>query len=83
MSDLEQPVVNDAPKWLRKLVYIMGGVLVLLFIAVLVGLFFKLRKPPTPPVPLMPTELNFSGADVTHIDLDGNRLAIAWPMRLW
>jgi hypothetical protein len=74
MSDLEQPIVNDAPKWLRKLVYIMGGVLVLLFIGVLVGLFYKLRKPPAPPP--VPVELNFSGADVQHMALDGNHLAI-------
>ncbi len=74
MSNLEQPIVNDAPKWLRKLVYIMGGVLVLLFIGVLVGLFYKLRKPPAPPP--VPVELNFSGTDVQHMALDGNRLAI-------
>ncbi len=74
MSYLEQPIVNDAPKWLRKLVYIMGGVLVLLFIGVLVGLFYKLRKPPAPPP--VPVELNFSGADVQHMAPDANHLAI-------
>lgn len=72
--DLENPIVNDAPKWLRKLVYIMGGILVLLFIGVLAGVFYKLRKP-VPPAP-NPVELNFSGADVQHMAFDANRLAI-------
>jgi hypothetical protein len=76
---VEKPVEKDAPKWLLRLVYIMGGVLVLLFIGVIVGLFFKLRKPPAPIIVPPPLQLNFSGADVKLMALDGNRLAITAP----
>ena len=74
-----KPAEDVAPKWLLRLVYIMGGVLVLLFIGVIVGLFFKLRKPPAPVVVPPPLELNFSGSDISHLTLDGNRLAISGP----
>ena len=79
MSDLGEPVVSEQSKRLLKLVYIMGGILMLLFIAVIVGLFYKLRKPPTPPIAAPPLELGFTGAEVSHIALDGNRLAISGP----
>ena len=44
MSDLGEPVVNDAPKWLRKLVYIMGGVLLLLFFGLVAGIIYKAKN---------------------------------------
>lgn len=41
MSDLGEPVVNEPPKWLRKLVYIMGIVLLLLFLGLVAGIIYK------------------------------------------
>jgi hypothetical protein len=47
MSDLEQPIANAPPKWLRKLVYIMGIILLLLFFALVAGIIYKAKnKPP-------------------------------------
>jgi hypothetical protein len=83
MSDQDQsvgdvPKAGDVPVVLRWVVYIMGGLLVLMFLATMFGLAWKLKHrwtdlPPPPPPAL---NLNFSGEDVKHMALDGNRLAI-------
>jgi hypothetical protein len=51
MSDLGEPVVNEPPKWLRKLVYIMGIILLLLFFGLVAGIIYKAnhRAPVVPP----------------------------------
>jgi hypothetical protein len=41
MSDLGEPVVNAPPRWLRKLVYIMGIILLLLFFGLVAGIIYK------------------------------------------
>ena len=41
MSDLDEPVVNEQSKWLLKLVYIMGVVLLLLFFGLVAGIIYK------------------------------------------
>ena len=41
MSDLGEPGVNAPPTWLRKLVYIMGIILLLLFLALVAGIIYK------------------------------------------
>jgi hypothetical protein len=77
-SNSDGPVDGDVPVALRWLVYIMGGLLVLMFLATMFGLAWKLKHrwtdPPPPPPPAL--NLNFSGEDVKHMALDGNRLAI-------
>jgi hypothetical protein len=46
-----EPVVNEPPKWLRKLVYIMGIVLLLLFFALVAGIIYKANHRPVVVVP--------------------------------
>jgi hypothetical protein len=46
MSDLQQPVISETPKWLRKLVYIMGIILLLLFFALVGGIIYKANHKP-------------------------------------
>jgi hypothetical protein len=63
------PVAGDVPAGLRWLVYIMGGLLVLMFLATMIGLAWKLKHrwtdhPPAAPPPL---NLNFAGEEVKHI----------------
>ena len=41
MSDLGEPVVSTPPTWLRKLVYIMGIILLLLFFGLVGGIIYK------------------------------------------
>jgi hypothetical protein len=72
------PPAGDVPTGLRWLVYIMGGLLVLMFLGTMIGLAWKLKHrwtdaPPAPPPPL---SLNFSGDEVKQTVLDGNHLAI-------
>ena len=44
MSDLDEPVVNEQSKWLLKLVYIMGVVLLLLFFGLVAGIIYKAKN---------------------------------------
>jgi hypothetical protein len=82
MSDQNQsgdvPPAGDVPTGLRWLVYIMGGLLVLMFLATMFGIAWKLKHRWTDPAPPPPPPLNleFSGADVKQTVLDGNHLAI-------
>jgi hypothetical protein len=82
MSDQNQsgevPPSGDVPTGLRWLVYIMGGLLVLMFLATMIGLAWKLKHRWTDPVPPPPPplNLNFSGDDVKQTVLDGNHLVI-------
>lgn len=46
MSDLGKPVVNVPPAWLRKLVYIMGLILLLLFFGLVGGIIYKANHKP-------------------------------------
>jgi hypothetical protein len=78
MSNVEQPVVNEPHKWLRKLVYIMGIILLLLFFGLVAGIIYKANhrvvavKPETQvlEVGLSPDE------KFTNVLLTGDKLTI-------
>jgi hypothetical protein len=44
MSDLGEPVVHEQSKRLLKLVYIMGIILLLLFLGLVIGIIYKASK---------------------------------------
>jgi len=77
MGNIEEPVVVNAQKWLRWLVYIMGIVLLLLFIVVIAGIVYKASSGPSVPSEAatmgvgLPTDAQFR--DVT---LNGDRLTV-------
>ncbi len=72
----ETPDVHPGPsKGLLRLVKVLGLVMVLLFLALIGGIIWKATNKPKPAVP-MPVTLDFTGADVQHIALDGKNLAI-------
>jgi DNA-binding beta-propeller fold protein YncE len=78
MSDLSEPVYNEPPKWLRKLVYIMGIILLLLFLGLVAGIIYKAKNKVTAVPPEMqelgiglPPDEKFSSAVLT-----GDKLTI-------
>ena len=85
MSDNGEPLqTTDAPqaqpglKYLELAVYIMGGLLVLMFIALVVGIVWKVTHKPPPQVPTT-QQLNLglpAGAELKTTQVDGDRLII-------
>jgi hypothetical protein len=73
-----EPVVNEPPKWLRKLVYIMGIVLLLLFFGLVAGIIYKANHRAA----LLPPETQVLGVGLppdekfTSAVLVGDRLTI-------
>jgi hypothetical protein len=73
------PVAPVAPpRFLLAAVYIMGGVLVVLFVLLVVGIFWKAtnRSVPVPEGPKLIGAGLPAGAQVDSMALDGDRLAI-------
>ncbi len=78
MSDLGEPVANEQSKWLLKLVYIMGVVLLLLFFGLVAGIIYKAKNKAEAVVPEtktlgigLPPDEKFS-----DVVLTGDRLII-------
>jgi hypothetical protein len=78
MSDLGEPVENKQSKWLLKLVYIMGVVLLLLFFGLVAGIIYKAKNKAEVAVPEaqtlgigLPPNEKFS-----DVVLSGDRLTI-------
>lgn len=64
-------------KKLLRLVYIMGIVLVLLFLGLIGGVVWKAMKPKAPAaVQDMTLGLGLKSADIRSVELDGNTMAI-------
>ena len=64
-------------KKLLRLVYIMGLLLVLLFLGLIGGVVWKAMKPKPPAAAQdMSMGLGLSSADITSVELDGNTMAI-------
>jgi hypothetical protein len=78
MANLDEPVVSTPPKWLRKLVYIMGIILLLLFFGLVAGIIYKANHKAEVVVPeahvldigLLPDD------KFTDVVLNGDRLTI-------
>ena len=78
-GDATSTELPPATRRLLRLVYIMGVVLVLLFVALIVGIIWKAnhKAPPKPEPP--PQTLNLglpANADIRTTALDGDRLVI-------
>jgi hypothetical protein len=77
MANSDEPVVVNAPVWLRFLVYIMGFVLVALFIFVLVAIFYKANT--SVPVLAEPALIGVGlppDAQFKDVSLNGDRLTV-------
>jgi hypothetical protein len=78
MSDLGEPVVNAPPKWLGKLVYIMGIILLLLFFGLVAGIIYKANHK----VAVLPPETQVLGVGLppdekfTSVVLTGDKLTL-------
>jgi hypothetical protein len=77
MTKSDEPVVVNAPVWLRFLVYIMGFVLVALFIFVLIAIFYKANTytPPSAQNVVMGLGLP-PDAQFRDVTLNGDRLTV-------
>jgi hypothetical protein len=84
MSALEQPFENEGGelpphvKLLKRVVYIMGVILLLLFVALIAGIVWKAkhRQPEAAPGPQV-LDLGLpAGVSVKQMMLDGDRLAL-------
>ena len=71
------PEASVPQKALLRLVYIMGIILVVLFITLVAGITWKARHRPAPEATAEPTlTLNLAAADIRATELDGDRLMI-------
>jgi hypothetical protein len=74
----EAPAEQPGLRFLEMAVYIMGGLLVLMFIGLVVGIAWKITHKPVPQSPAT-WELNLglsSGESVTSVQVDGDRLVV-------
>lgn len=86
MDDLPQGAVTGeagpmppSAKLLLRVVYIMGIVLMLLFVALVGGIIYKSAKKPDPAVAVAPPVIDLglaAGQTVKSMSLDGDRLAV-------
>lgn len=84
MSDNREPLQTDAPpaqpglKYLELAVYIMGGLLVLMFIGLIAGIIWKVTHKAPPKVPAT-QQFNLglpAGDELKTTQVDGDRLII-------
>jgi hypothetical protein len=79
---MSEPPGEHAPpqpglRFLEFTVYIMGGLLVLMLIALLVGVGWKIaNRGSAPPEPTKVLEIDLSASDVSQVSLDGDRLVL-------
>jgi hypothetical protein len=85
MSENEKPVelpeatvAQPGLRFLETAVYIMGGLLVLMLVALIGGIIWKIaNKSDPPPVEAKLVSLGLpAGTPVNHMALDGDRLAV-------
>ena len=70
-------------KKLLRVVYVMGLLLVLLFLALIGGIIWKATQPkPLPPVETLTMGLGLKAADIRDVDVDGGTLAITTASEL-
>jgi hypothetical protein len=79
---MTEPPKDAAPpqpglRFLEMTVYIMGGLLVLMLLALLVGIGWKVtHRGAAPPEPAKTLDLDLSAAGVSQVALDGDRLVL-------
>lgn len=78
----DQIVQPKPPKALLRLVYIMGIILVLLFLTLIVGIIWKAQHRPPPPRLEVPVELGIDPAKVRLMNFNGNLLALTTDTEL-
>jgi hypothetical protein len=80
MQDEAQAVgVPPSARILLRVVYIMGIILVLLFLTLVGGIIWKSARKSDPKPILQPAELNLGlpqGADIRAAEIDGDRLVL-------
>ena len=85
MTDNQQPAeTGETPpqpglRFLEMTVYIMGGLLVIMLVAVLGGIAWKVTRgkaPETPPKPSLVEIGAPAGATISGMTLDGNTMAV-------
>jgi hypothetical protein len=76
---LETPGVPPSARLLLRIVYIMGIILVLLFLTLVGGIIWKSMRKPEPRPVAEPAALNLSlpgGMEIRTADIDGDRLVL-------
>ena len=71
--------VPASARLLLRIVYIMGIILVLLFLALVGGIIWKSTQKAQPRPPAPPAMLNLGlpeGTDIRHAEIDGDRLVL-------
>ena len=71
--------VPPSARFLLRLVYIMGIILLLLFVALVGGIIWKSNRAATPKPAAPPAELSLrlpEGVDIRTADIDGDRLVV-------
>ncbi len=76
---METPGVPPAARLLLRIVYIMGIILVLLFLTLVGGIIWKSTRKSEPKPPPPPATLSLvlpEGADIRSAEVDGDRLVL-------
>jgi hypothetical protein len=73
---------SATPKSLLRMVYIMGIVLVLLFLLFVGALIWKVSNGKAAPVPSVDVDLGLQGTAVKHTELDNGQLLISTESEL-
>jgi hypothetical protein len=77
------PPPNDPPKWLERLVWGMGILLVVMFLTTVGGIIYKIaNRAPPPPVPDVVQDLGLDPGAIRQMTMDGDHLAITTDKEL-
>lgn len=78
----EHAAAGHVPIWLRLAVYIMGVLLIVMFIGLIGGIVWKATRGSPEAEPQALQDLGISGGDVKLLQIDGNTLALTTAKEL-